>query len=249
MLLTDEEIKKEINLLLSFAHENIRRLANGLPRLSGPEPYFRIDAFVKDGANKEESLQPQTVPTPSSAPPKSEASQTSGTVKESAARAYPLNSQRTRLSEFQPAIVYVKSSHAFSPKPPLSSKVTVTVPRKPFTAPIPAVVARPSPNRAATTAPATSRTTSRGPLAQSSNRPSAPIRPASLPAARVMSPRMQKIVREPPPIEPSVHDALGWGAAVHERPVMAPYPPLPKDYVVIDPYRDQFGSKSNKTAG
>ncbi|KAJ3168677.1 hypothetical protein HDU88_001570 [Geranomyces variabilis] len=242
MLLTDEEIKKEINLLLSFAHENIRRVANGLPRLSGPEPYFRTDASVKDGANKEESLQPQTVPTPPSAPPKSEAGQTSGTVKESAARGYPLTSQRTRLSEFQPAIVYVKSSHPFSPKPPLSSKVTVTVPRKPFTAPIPAVVARPSPNRAATTAAATSRTTSRGPLAQSSNRPSAP-------AARVMSPRMQKIVREPPPIDPSVRDALGWGAAVHERPVMAPYPPLPKDYVVFDPYRDQFESKSNKTAG
>ncbi|KAI8907642.1 hypothetical protein DFJ77DRAFT_524603 [Powellomyces hirtus] len=34
------------------------------------------------------------------------------------------------------------------------------------------------------------------------------------------------------PIDPEVHAAFGWGAAVHEKPVMTAYPPLPRDYVI-----------------
>ncbi|KAJ3181712.1 hypothetical protein HDU87_000730 [Geranomyces variabilis] len=271
MLLTDEELKNEIDLLLLFAHENIRRVANGLPRLSGPEPYLRQEASLKEGADKKDSLATKTPSHPSTPTAIKNDGETNKPVKVSAAKSAS-NSQRARLSEFQPAVVYVKASHSLSPKPPLSSKVTVTVQTKPLAsgtpAATPAAVTQPLITRTATTAPATSRTMPRAPLMSSSNHPSAPIRPASLPAARVIPPRMQKIVKEPPAIDPIVREALrmqkivkeppaidpivrealGWGAVVHERPVMAPYPPLPQNYVVFDPYRDHFGSKSNKTA-
>ncbi|KAJ3135872.1 hypothetical protein HDU90_003613 [Geranomyces variabilis] len=44
----------------------------------------------------------------------------------------------------------------------------------------------------------------------------------------------------PPPIDPVVKQALGWGAVVHEKHVIAAWPPLPVDYVATDPYRDEL---------
>ncbi|KAJ3014296.1 hypothetical protein HKX48_005225 [Thoreauomyces humboldtii] len=40
------------------------------------------------------------------------------------------------------------------------------------------------------------------------------------------------VSKNPPPIDPNVRDALGWGAVVHDKAVVAAYPPLPKDYVI-----------------
>ncbi|KAJ3147612.1 hypothetical protein HDU89_005228 [Geranomyces variabilis] len=53
----------------------------------------------------------------------------------------------------------------------------------------------------------------------------------------------QRIKREPLEWEiesESVKQALGWGAVVHEKPVIAAWPPLPVDYVATDPYRDEL---------
>ncbi|KAI8822021.1 uncharacterized protein EV422DRAFT_413751 [Fimicolochytrium jonesii] len=52
------------------------------------------------------------------------------------------------------------------------------------------------------------------------------------PPATARAPRAKVDIGAVPPMAKEVREALGWGAVTHEKPVMAAWPPLPKDHVV-----------------